>query len=288
VEALRLAVGLWTFQFDHGYAVEGRDWLARSLETPGAQDRTPLRALGLYAAGTFAFRALDQEQAQLYFGELLEIARSLGDDGLLGKAYGGLARVALRREDTDGVRRWSREGLALANARGKPEMTSTPIHMLAAAARLDADFEQARKFYAQNLELCRNLGRENWVGAELVNLGAIEVLDGHPDAAVPFLLESLQLVRRRKDRFLTPYVLAWSARVAMGRGDLGSAARLLGAAKHESDQTGLAMDPDEEPEFQKGLTLCKAAMTPADFDTAWQSGARLGFDEALDSGEKLL
>ena len=280
-EALQLAARLWTFQFDRGYGDEGRRWLSLTLAAHGTEAPTAVRATALYAAGMFAFRALDQDQAKHYFDELLQIARTLGDESYVGRAYGGLARVALRRRDTREVRRWSHEALSLARRRGNEAETTTAIHMFAEAARLDGNLDEARKFYLENLELNQRLGREHWVRAETLNLGAIEVLGGNAEGAVPRLRESLRLARESTDRFLMPYVLAWSARVALARGERGLAARLLGAAQAQTERTGLAMDPDEEPEFQKGVAACRSALSAGEFERNWDDGLRTSDEQSV-------
>ncbi|HXW67046.1 MAG TPA: tetratricopeptide repeat protein [Thermoplasmata archaeon] len=287
-EALRLAARIWTFQFDRGYAEEGRCWLSLALDAPGAAAPTAVRATALYAAGTFAFRALDQERAKRYFEELLDVARSLDDGSLVGQAYGGLARVALRRGDTTEVRRWSENALELARQRSSEAATATPLHMLAAAARLDGDLDGARRLYRENLELNRRLGRSSWVRAETLNLAAIEVLRGSSDDAIPLLRESLRLVRESSDRYLMPYVMAWSARAALARGEAALATRLLGVAQAQSERTGLAMDPDEEPEFHRGVSACRAALSAGDFEQMWDSGLRTSDEESLGLADRFL
>jgi len=287
-EALRLAADLWTFQFDRGYADEGRRWLSLALEAHEGQNPSAVLATALYGAGMFAFRALDQERAQRYFEELLEVGRALGDESSVGRAYGGLSRVALRRGDTREIRRWSQQGLELARRRGSEAETATPLHMFAEAARVDGNLEEARRFYTENLELNRRLGREHWIRAETLNLGAIEVLAGNPEAAVPRLRESLRMTRESTDRFLTPYVLAWTARVALARHDSALATRLLAAAQAQSERTGLAMDPDEEPEFRKGVAACRSALSAAEFQKNWNDGLRIPDEESLGLAEKLL
>ena len=288
-EALQLAARVWTFQFDRGYADEGRRWLSVALDAPGAEAPTAVRATALYGAGTFAFRALDQARAQGYFEELLEVARALGDERFLGQAYGGLSRVALRRGDSKEIRRLSRASLELARKRGDEAATATPLHMLAAAARIEGDLDEARKIYLENLELNARLGREMWVRGETLNLAAVEVLRGNPEeGAVPLLQKSLRMVRESSDRYLAPYVLAWSARVALARHDPALATRLLAAARAQSERTGLAMDPDEEPEFQNGVAACRTALSADAFQRSWGEGVRTSDEESLALVDRLL
>src|SRR5207244_1913449 len=51
---LRLSASLWRFWMLRGYLSEGRGWLEGALAHPDNAERTPLRAMALYAAGNLA------------------------------------------------------------------------------------------------------------------------------------------------------------------------------------------------------------------------------------------
>ncbi len=280
-QALELAACLWPFQFDRGHADEGRRWLEIALARPGARGPSPVRATALYGAGIFAFRALDQAAAQRFFDELLALAGALGDDGARLKAHGGLSRVALRRGDSATIRRLNEEALALARRRTVPEEMASPLHMLAAAARIDGDFEGAREYYVKNLELNRTLGVSRWVGTELLNLAAVDLLGGHAESSAGPLVEGPDLVASRQDHFLLPYALAWVARLRLARSDPRAAAELLGAASAQVALSGMAMDPDEEPEFQRSVALCEDVLGEEEFRASWERGAKTDFAGAV-------
>ena len=280
-QALELATYVWPFQFDRGHADEGRRWLETALALPGVRGPSSTRTTALYGAGIFAFRALDQEAAQRFFDALLTLAGVLGDDGARLKAYGALSRVALRRGDSGAIRRLSHETLTLARQRNVPEECANPLHMLAAAARIDGDLEGARKLYTENLELNRKLGVSRWVAAELLNIAAVDVLSGRTASAEKPLTEGLDLVESRLDHYLLPYALAWIGRLRLARSDPRAAAELLAAASGQAARTGMAMDPDEEPEFQKSVAMCKDLLTEGEFRTIWERGSLMDFTPAV-------
>ena len=70
-------------------------------------------------------------------------------------------------------------------------------------------------------------------------------------------------------------------RVALGRGNPTRAVTLLAAAKAQFDATGLAMDPDEGPEYEKGLDAIRRALDDATFAAAWAEGHRMNLDDAV-------
>ncbi len=280
-DALRLAADLWMFHQERGHPAEGRAWLGKALAAPGAEAGTATRARALHGAGTIAFRQLDEADAERSFKECLAISRKIDDVGMIVGATGGLARIALRRGDTADVRKWSEEGLAVARSRGGKEDAIGPLHMLAAAARIEGDLTKAKGFYRQTLELNRELERPKSVSVELENLGALEVMEGNLRDALPLLRESLRMAHERGDKYLLPYDLAWLGRVALAKGELERAATLFGAAKVQFDASGLAMDPDEAPEYEKGLAAIREAMDRKAFNKAWANGQKMSLDEAV-------
>lgn len=280
-EAVQLAADLWLFQEERGHADEARDWLAQALTAPGAEPRTVTRARALYGAGILAFRNLDEVAARRSFEECLAIAREQNYVYLIVRATTGFARLALRRGDTKEVRKWSEEALAVARERGEKADATSPLHMLAAAARVEGDFQRAKALYRENLALNRELQRPDVVSGELGNLGALEVLEGNFSEAEPLIRESLEIAYKRGDRYIAPYNLVWLGRVAFANGNPGRAAKLFAAARTQFDATGLAMDPDEAPEYEKGLAAIRGALDEAAFSAAWAEGKQMNLDRAV-------
>src|SRR5439155_1748481 len=140
---------------------------------------------------------------------------------------------------------------------------------------------RAKAFYRQNLALHRELGRMDTVSVELGNLGAVAVLEGNLSEAEPLIRESLEIAYKRGDRYLAPYELIWLGRVALGQGNPTRAATLFAAAKAQFDATGLAMDPDEGPEYEKALAAIRGSLDDAPFAAAWAEGHRMSLDDAV-------
>ena len=44
---------------------------------------------------------------------------------------------------------------------------------------------------------------------------------------------------------------------------------------------GLAMDPDEGPEYEKGLAAIRAGLDEMAFSAAWTTGKKMSLDEAV-------
>src|SRR5439155_1649880 len=93
-----------------------------------------------------------------------------------------------------------------------------------------------------------------------------------------------RLALRRGD---TKEVRKWSeaglaiARAWGGKADAVTPLHMLGAARRQFDTTGLAMDPDEGPEYEKGLAAIRAALDETAFSAAWAAGKKMNLDEAV-------
>ena len=153
--------------------------------------------------------------------------------------------------------------------------------MLAAAARVEGDFRQAKAFYRESLALNPELQRPESVSVELGNLGALEILEGNVAEAAPLIREGLEISYKRGDRYSAPYGLVWLGRVALAEGEAVRAATLFAAARAQFNATGLAMDPDEAPEYEKGLAAIRRALDDPAFSAAWAKGERMNLDDAV-------
>ena len=70
-------------------------------------------------------------------------------------------------------------------------------------------------------------------------------------------------------------------RVGLGQGNPTRAATLFVAAKAQFEAAGLAMDPNEGPEYEKGLAAIRGALDDATFAAAWAEGHRMNLDDAV-------
>jgi predicted ATPase/class 3 adenylate cyclase len=77
---LRTVSAIWRFWHYWGTLREGRDWLEKLLELPGASARTAIRAKGLAALASLVYWLGDMARAGALYDEALEIYRELGDE----------------------------------------------------------------------------------------------------------------------------------------------------------------------------------------------------------------
>jgi tetratricopeptide (TPR) repeat protein len=279
--ALRLAAALTSFWRQSERVGEGREWMESVLSAPGADVPSAARAKALSGAGMLAFNQGDQLAAQARNEEALRIARAADDWRAQMLALVGLARVALRQGDVGMVREHAERARTLARDMRDKEGEGRPLHMLAAAARVEGDLERARELYEESLALHRELKDHYVVGVELINLGHVERNRGNHERSEELFQEALRLGLARGNPSMVPDCLAGLGCTAATRKDLQRAARLLAAAEARLQAAGTVLDPDDQPEFDRAVSVVREGLGAGAFESLWAEGRALADDGAV-------
>jgi predicted ATPase len=91
--AMRLGAAMWRFWQLGGHMEEGRAALARILDLPGADERTPLRARAIAAAGGLQYWSADLPGADELYREQLDLAEATGDKAEMADAMFNLGHT---------------------------------------------------------------------------------------------------------------------------------------------------------------------------------------------------
>lgn len=262
-EALRLANALYRFWITSRRFEEGARWFDLAFESGDGAEA--LRGRAYLSAGFMPFWMGDDHRAALLFGRALEVARGLKDPALTSQALGGLARVALRADVTEG-RRLAREALAVSDAAGDDPGRSNALHLLGVGAQIAGDLFEAREWMTQRLALVRAMGNDFLVASEASNLSMVERQLGNLAAAEDLAGEAIQICERIGDRFTTPFAIAGLAAIALELRDYERSAKLIGAVEGLMEATQMAWPPDERPHYERMLAELPKAMGPAEFE----------------------
>lgn len=262
-EALRLANALYRFWITGRRFAEGARWFDLVLESGDGAEA--LRGQAYLSAGFMPFWMGDDHRAALLFGRALAVARGLKDPTLTSQALGGLARVALRTDVTEG-RRLAREAFEVSDAAGDDPGRSNALHLLGVGAQMAGDLLEAREWMTQRLTLVRATGNDFLVASEASNLSMVERQLGNLAAAEDLAGEAIQICERIGDRFLTPFAIAGLAAIALERGEYERSAKLIGAVEGLMEATQMAWPPDERPHYERMLAELPKVMGPADFE----------------------
>jgi non-specific serine/threonine protein kinase len=272
VTGAELASALWPWWWSRGHQREGRGFLERAVmvETTDAELWKGL--------GTIAFKQGDNEVAATAFERRHALVEHGTDRGQLADAYADLARVALRREDFEGVERYADQGYAAAEGLDA-QYIRQPLHMRAAAARMQGHLAQARALYLQSRDLNEQVGNTAMVACEDHNLVYVELHSGNLIEARRRFELSSSWIFANDNAYLKPYSLVDAAVLAARDGDLHRSICLLARAWRVFEETDAIPDPDDHIEVDRLIDELHSQLGD-DYDGLWHQGRMLDLGEA--------
>ena len=219
--ALRLAGSLHWFWFQHGHWAEGRRWLERTLDDPGAAAPNSERAKALAGLGLLTFTLSDYATSRAWLEESIAVSHEAGDNR--GIAYGMLCLgwPTLVQGDYDGMRTLVEDSLArFRELDDRWGMVAASCSLGIAVMDLQSDVERARSLIEESLVRANELG-DVWSIARAANcLGELARAEGDYDRAAARYEEALTLFRTLGQSKHLPLVLHNLGQVAALRGDV--------------------------------------------------------------------
>ena len=314
---LRLATAMSKFWDRQSYLHEGRDWLERLLALRESLT-LPERARAAWALGQLAYRQGDHVTAAAWLVQSVDLSRRLGDTEGAIDATAQLANVRVAQGDYDQGIAFLEETLASYRARSQHWDIASTLNNLGEALRAQGEFVRAEACYQESLTLYRRLNDLWSAASVLNNLGEMAYQQGDDVRAEALSRESLALNRHLGEQQSTPLIHLNLGNVAARRGDIPAAkdhyleslagqrgrghpaaiaaalvglatvarlchnpeeaARLLGAAAAFRAASGAALSDLERAAYEHSVTAVRAALPPADFQTAWDAGGRLDLE----------
>ena len=277
-DGLAIAAFLWPYWQGRGYLNEGRRWIDTLLNL--VPDGARVRANGLAAAGNLALMQGDLQAAT----EFLERSRDQAaqDDNAavlafslqylgLGSMFAGQRARALSLLT---------EALAIQREMGDQAAASATLAMLAMTTLLEGDAPRAIGQWQESHDISLALGDQWVLSYTLWGLGIALWLEGDSARAASVEQEGLRLKRGLDERLGIALCLETLAWIAMSRGDVQRAARLLGAARANWDATGASLFEA----FRAYRDRCESESRRAlggSFDALFQKGAEMSLDSAI-------
>jgi predicted ATPase/DNA-binding SARP family transcriptional activator len=277
--ALRLAASLVRF-WNSRYPVEGRRWLDRVLPRSSGQPPT-LRATALEGAGAIAETLGDWEAARAFGEESLAIFRELGDVHGVAQALDGLGTVAqVGFGDHKPALLLFEE--AMANYREAGDSRSEAIIAMDIGYGLlqQGEYDRAEARFEQSLDALREFEDWNAVAVCLHNLSLTALYQDRSEAARERIEEALRLSTEFGFSRIVAYCLDVLAAIAASRGDVGRAARLLGAADALLERFGAALEPFEGKVHERTVSTVRAQLDEDTFARCAAKGRALTVEQA--------
>ena len=218
VDALRLAVALWTFWYKRLYVHEGLQWLREALER--AEDATQeLRAEGTFACAALMIVQDEYARARPYLEQAFRLYTLLDDKGSLGRCLNGLALAHLQLGDPVQAVHLMEQSIAVHEAAGEKVRLSLSLSNMSYVLMQSRRYGEARARSEQALALRREIGDLAGIESSLLILGGIAMHEGQYEEAIGLFEESMASSRRVGERrdLATALMAAGLCRLNQGR-----------------------------------------------------------------------
>jgi len=279
--ALRLSGALGDFWYLHGRLKEGRRWLEAAL-AEGSELAVAVRVKALVRAGYIAMEQRDFERGVALSEEGLALSRGLGDKSSAAAALSNLGMVAILRNESEKAIALFEETAGLARDVGNVAALSLSVHGLALAFMQKHDFERATALQRENLARARKTGDQHILSMSIGLGGLIALGVGDYERAEALGLEALKMFWRMQLRQYIPTLLQLFAAAAAGRGDPVRSARLCGASQGLHEAIGARLSAGERAYFEPHLAAARSQIDSAAWDTAWDEGRAMTFEQAVE------
>ncbi|GAA2300737.1 LuxR family transcriptional regulator [Nonomuraea roseoviolacea subsp. roseoviolacea] len=264
------------------YLGEGRRWLDRALAAGAGTPET--RARALWAGSWLAIIQADVPAAAEMLKESQSLGERLGLEDVLGYValYSGM--IAMCEGDTDGAIELYEHALARHRAMGDPVGTTLALIRLSLAHSFRGDSGRAIAMGDECLAVADAHG-EGWHKAYMMMALGVDVWrQGDLARAAALEAESLTFNRALGDPLgvgVNLEVLAW---IATTERDHRRAARLYGILRTIWQMIGAPLSGFGHLAryHEQCERLTREALGRSAFETAFEEGVRLSFDEALD------
>jgi predicted ATPase/class 3 adenylate cyclase len=279
--ALRLAVALGRFWYRHGHAVEGSEWLDRTLanRVEGLEDS---RANGLRLLGVLMDQRGDLERAARLFEEALASFRSMGNRAREGACLNSLGVVARSNRDFERAENLLTESVAIRRELQDSSGMSSSLSNLGILYMDLGETQRARELFEETMKLDEERGDEWGVAVTSLNLGVARLELQEVQPADKMVKSSVQSFVKLGDRDGVAEGFESLAGIAVAQGRLVRAARLAGAADSLRASLGIPLGEVDRVRLDRWLSEPRKLLGKESFDAAWAEGAAMTTDQVID------
>jgi predicted ATPase len=281
VVAARLAAAMGVYWLRAGHLAEGRAWAAESLGAAEQLDDLLLARLRLTAGwvvqGIDLAAAREHWNAAVdgfrVLGHDRYVACALVWSSV-GYAHDPAAEDLVRRRCT--------EGIELARAVGEAGLLIQLLNIPAELARSRGDDNLAHELYEEGCAVARAAGDQGALTVYLSNLGYVAEHRRDFAEARRLEREALRLARSMGRRLPTAWVVGQLAGPETELGSPELAARLVGAADHALAGLAAGRDLFDVPEHERVVAALRTALGDDAYERLHAEGTRMSLDEAAD------
>jgi len=238
-------------------------------------------AYSLIGLGRVATEVGDYETPAPLFEQALATSRELNDFVLTGYTMQNLGWAALRSGNLDvaGVR--LQEALAAYRKAGYRGGIAISLLGLGEVEARRGELGRATQLLEESLAVRHELGWKWGIGISLGSLGWVAMRQRDFARTRALLGESLAVRKDIGDRGGMAWCLERLAEVALSEDEAEKAAQVFGAAESLREATGSAIDPADQPEYQRYMAALRSQLGETAFAAAWTEGRVMPLEQAI-------
>lgn len=280
-------MGLGDLAWLNGEESEARGFYEKSVAAARVSENENTTSFVLRQMGGVAFDHCDFARARLLWEERFAIYRQ--SNYRLGSAASLLCfgRLAHYCADYPQAIALFEESMPIFRELGQERYVSLSLCGIAAVAHVKGDFRRARDLFEKGIATFRRLPGlhllEKPMGDLVSSLGSLSrvaSVQGDFDTALMVLKESMSISKHTRNKRGIAECLAGFAKVAQAQGDVGRAARLLGAAESLHKIVGPRLSPLDHHDRASVIAMLRSALGDEAFTTAWAEGRAMTQDHA--------
>ena len=290
VLGLRLVVALGEYWDTRGMPEEQIHWSNAFLQkiSSGMYDASPtLIALAKMELVRPAFRTGDLAKCIEMADEVEAIAKHLNNEHLYLDSLMPRGMVAAYNMELANMGTVMDEGLTISR-RLRYEMATIEFLLnSAAASNFAGEFPRSIDYCNEALELAERQGATRWKAISLSIRGFAQMNLGKIEDAVGSFNGSLQCSKHVMDNVLVIYPLVGKAQIALTRGEIEKAAKLIGAVERFCERKGTAVVPVVRHMIAMTQDAVRTQVGEDEYRRMYEMGRQLQLNEAIGMAEGL-
>jgi predicted ATPase/class 3 adenylate cyclase len=290
VVAIRTGFAMWRFWQKRGHLGEGRRRLEAMATAPWSRDDPALRARLVEALGGICWWQADLTAMKGYYDEALSIWRELGDrseiaNALYNASFAYAMPTSVDTDDTDPDGRGLaliEEALAMYRELGDEGGQGNALWAAGNRLYFRRQHAEAVDKFERALEIFRRSDDRTMETWALHMLGTTLIRAGDIVRAREAITEAMQRFQAAGDAAGVTLVLDDFSALAVVGGDLPRAARLRGAARNLTRETGATLATVVDGWFEAfDRPGVRSALSPEDLERYEKEGATMSLDDAV-------
>jgi predicted ATPase/class 3 adenylate cyclase len=277
---LRMVGAMWRFWQMRDHLAEGRRWTEVVLRLPTAAARTAARAKALLAAGSLAYYLRDTDAVRGFYEESLAISRELGDRQGEAEGMYNLGFACMLSGDLRAAKDFELRAEEIYRELGDRVRLANVYMAHAMVAYLEGDLETEGPLLDKARATYRAVGDLWGIGVTSGQLAGHALRVGDYDRARTATLEALEVAVTLGNSYGIAVSLEGTAVRAIRMGRAEVGIRLAGAADRLKEEAG-----GEPPPALVGVEdprdVARESLTEDRIAALWEEGRAMSVEEAL-------